>query len=521
MILYLSFGLTTRGCKVLLAGMRSIIRLCLLLAVGSGLHTDEQLWKLLAKDPETIIDELNIDPFTRSYISCPTCYALYDPSVAPEKCTSKTTPSCNPCGEDLFKITRFNGNSTRSPRRVYLHQSLREWIGRFLSRPEVDSCLDLPYTPPNDGYMYDIWDGYVLQHFVAADGSPYINAPGAPPGNLRLAFGLGVDSFNPFGNRIAKKKVSSTGVYMICYNLPPDLRYLPENMYLVGVIPGPGKPSLEQINNALQPLVNDFLPFWFPGVRFSRTANHRNGRLVNAIVVTLVMDLLAARQVAGIGFPSHRLLCSCCGITQDDLENFDPSTWPPRPSREHIRQALAWRDAPDVDTQTQLASENGARYSALLGLPYWDPLEFTTIDTMHNHYLGLIQIHIREVWGVDINADDGLGESHPTRHHPQRPPESEMAQASLLLTSGRFSELNRKSTRAVLWHLCNERDLRRAGTKSKLMSELRTWVSHLNVVPHSADAFSVWKTLSRQYDPREKRTHIFDCATKYLTNGSE
>ncbi|KAI6094027.1 hypothetical protein EDD17DRAFT_1754034 [Pisolithus thermaeus] len=43
-------------------------------------------------------------------------------------------------------------------------------------------------------------------------------------------------------------------------------------MYLCGIIPGLKKPSLEQINNFLCPLVNELLEFWQPGVFFSSMA---------------------------------------------------------------------------------------------------------------------------------------------------------------------------------------------------------------------------------------------------------
>lgn len=349
-------------------------------------------------------------------------------------------------------------------------------MGRFLSRAEVDSCLDIPYNAPGDGFMYDIFDGYVLQNLKAADGTRYTCRDSALHGTRRLVFGLGVDGFNPYGNIIAKKKASSTGIYMICYDLPPDLRYRPENMYLVGVIPGPDKPKLEQINHALHLVVDDLLPFWHPGVRFSRTATRPEGRTINVAMVPLVTDLIAARQVAGIGYPTHTLFCSCCALKIGDIENFDPSTWPSRPTREHVRLAMLWKDAQTQEERVALAKANGARYSALLRLPYWDVLEWTTVDSMHNHYLGLIHTHLRDIWGFDAAAEDGLGQSHPTKSPPPRPTADEMKAASALLLAGKFSQLS-EMRRAILFYLCLERDLRRVGAKKKMMKALESWVS--------------------------------------------
>lgn len=468
----LLFGLTRRASRVLLAGVTSVMRLCLIFALGR--ETQHRLWEGIPKNPETLVNKFNLDLFTSSYVSCTKCFSLYS-SSGPEHCTAKPTPSCSPCGTVLFKSPSIRGKKFCSPVCPYVHQTLKEWVGRLLSRPEIDAALDVQYVSPKDGFMYDIFDGSVLQNFKAADGTLYIDRAAAPPGTRRLVFGLGVDGFNPFGNVIAKKKASSTGIYFILFDLPPDLRYRPENMYLVGVIPGPNHPHLEQINNALQLVVDDFLPFWSPGVRFSRTAVHPEGRLVNIVIICLIMDLLAARQVAGIGFPKHSLFCSCCGLMEADIENCDPTTWPPRTTEDHIAKALQWKEAKSQEERDELAKANGARYSVLLQLPYWDPLQYTTIDSMHNHYLGLIQNHVRDLWGIDAETEDGLGIVHHKKR-AERPPPAEMEEGVDLLLAGRFSKLETMRKR-VLFHLCSDRDLRRASSKSRMMKELKQWVS--------------------------------------------
>ena len=45
----------------------------------------------------------------------------------------------------------------------------------------------------------------------------------------------------------------------------------------------------------------------------------------------------------------------------------------------------------------QAESSIGLRYSILLSLPYFDPIQFTIIDPMHNLYLGSGK-HAFEVW---------------------------------------------------------------------------------------------------------------------------
>ena len=42
-------------------------------------------------------------------------------------------------------------------------------------------------------------------------------------------------------------------------------------------------------------------------------------------------------------------------------------------------------------------SQHGVRYSILLALPYFDPIRFTAIDSMHNLFLGTGK-HIFSLW---------------------------------------------------------------------------------------------------------------------------
>ncbi|KAG2746128.1 hypothetical protein P692DRAFT_20739319 [Suillus brevipes Sb2] len=63
------------------------------------------------------------------------------------------------------------------------------------------------------------------------------------------AFALHVDFFNPEGMNLHGASTSSGIISMACLNLPSDIRYKPENMYLAGIIPGPKQPSLEHLNH--------------------------------------------------------------------------------------------------------------------------------------------------------------------------------------------------------------------------------------------------------------------------------
>ena len=52
--------------------------------------------------------------------------------------------------------------------------------------------------------------------------------------------------------------------------------------------------------------------------------------------------------------------------------------------------------------QQTAESQYGLRYSALLQLPYFDPIECATIDIMHNMFLGIGK-HVFSVW-IETNT---------------------------------------------------------------------------------------------------------------------
>ncbi|KAF8264016.1 hypothetical protein EI94DRAFT_1534278, partial [Lactarius quietus] len=175
-------------------------------------------------------------------------------------------------------------------------------------------------------------------------------------------------------------------------------------MFLAGVIPGPKKASLSDINHSLKLLVNVLLKFFDPGVWYSWTAKHSQGCRVCAMLVPVVSDMLAAWQAGGFVSPTATRFCTCCNLKIQDIENLDRSTWPERDVAEHIRVAKCWRDAKTLDEQETLFGKYGVRWSPLLDLPYWNPITFTAIEPMHLFDLGLFQTHCQQVWGINVSA---------------------------------------------------------------------------------------------------------------------
>ena len=113
---------------------------------------------------------------------------------------------------------------------------------------------------------------------------------------------INVDWFQPF-----KRTVYSSGaIYGAICNLPRELRFKPENMLILGLMPGPNEAKLHQINHYLAPIVDQFQSFW-AGVKLDRTFEHLSGRLIKCAVIACCCDIPAARKLCG-----HYSANVCC-----------------------------------------------------------------------------------------------------------------------------------------------------------------------------------------------------------------
>ena len=501
--MYVLYHLPRRGAAVLLAGMRSILK---------SQPSLRSLASNVPLDPRKLLLTYDLDPITRSYVCCTSCYSLYEYSLArtrkrkapvssnkcqdtnekadsdlvediqlavstPTHCTYRRFRGGPTCGNTLFDTIKINAKTYTVPLRKYEMQDLKQWVGRLLSRPGIEEQVLNAFRRPRKEYMEDIWDGGHLCKILLKKGERFL--PG-PANETRLAFSFSMDSFNPYHMKEAKQTVSSTAIWLVLLNLPPHLRYRPENMFLAGIIPGPRKPSLSDINHSLQLLVDVLLEFFDPGVLYSQTARHRQGCRVRAILVPVVSDMLAARQAGGFASPTATYFCTCCNLKIQDIENIEIHSWPKRDVVKHIKSAMQWRDAESLDEQSAIFKDCGIRWSPLLQLPYWNPILFTAIEPMHVFDAGLFQTHCRQVWGIDTSNPGGDGMAVKAT---ARPPDAELEKWYGIIRAAQDSghlqdQLNgRDCARDTLWHICHDHNLRRAGNKLQLATAIAEWVS--------------------------------------------
>lgn len=479
------FHVPLRGGSVLLAGLNNVLQ-----TTNSPQN--------LPKDPRTIRKQLNLDPVTETFLCCPTCWALQpycpatnnpvtqgNPNPDIPLCQDRPTPSSEICGAELWKKEKFHGKTQCTPHLTYVHQHLKDWLGRLLSRPGIEDILDeypLSASHRKDGdFMSDIWSSPKIRNLKGPDKKPFLERPS---GEARFLFGFAVDGFNPFHNKTAKQVVTSTGFWLILYNFPTHLRYQFENMCYIGSAPGPKGPTVGRLNPFIELIVLDLLEFWNPGVFFTRTHKYRLGRHSKAMMIPLTADMLAAREAAGLTSATSTYFCVGCHIDLAHIEEFDASKWPRRSHSEHMEHANEWKNADSLAHQERLATKNGVRYSPLLLLPYWKIIRYILIEPMHALDLGLAEHHCRDLLGIDLSQDGGDGTEHRVPRPPKSTPERKLQVLKLFQEHRNSPDLlkemlkNRLVSFPVLWHLCNDLGLRVAGTRRDwFILRIKRWVS--------------------------------------------
>lgn len=196
-------------------------------------------------------------------------------------------------------------------------------------------------------------------------------------------------------------------IYLIIQNLPRCMRYKRENVILVGLIPGPKEPKLT-MNSFLQPLVHELKELW-EGVNIPCPSHPSKYIFIRAALTCCACDIPATRKLCGFVGHNANLGCSKCSkvfpsIRHDetirdkrDFSGYEREHWPVRSLENHREKAYEHLNAQTKTQQKCIEKEYGVRYSALLELPYWDPLRFSVVDPMHNLFLGTGK-HIMHVW---------------------------------------------------------------------------------------------------------------------------
>ena len=228
------------------------------------------------------------------------------------------------------------------------------------------------------GTLGDIYDGRVWKQFH----SEFLSTP------FSYLLTFNVDWFQPF----KRCEYSVGAIYCVVQNLPRVERYKEENVILVGLIPGPKEPSLS-INSYLLPFIEELHLYYFNGLKLK--SPYGSEITVQLALSCVSCDVPATRKLCGFLGHNARLGCNKCYkefLTNEsgypDYSGYDRSNWVPRTASQHHSDCEKIKKEVTKTSIRNAESALGVRYSALLKLPYFDPVSFVAVDIMHNLFLG-------------------------------------------------------------------------------------------------------------------------------------
>ena len=158
---------------------------------------------------------------------------------------------CKACGTQVLKTIKTTGQPIYYPHLFYCYKPIIESLQDLLMRKNfISNCEVWRTRSVQDGMYQDIYDGKIWQEFLAPNGKPFLSLP------FNFAFAINIDWFQPYTHT----QHSEEAIYLSVLNLQRKLRYLQENVILLGIIPGPKEPK--HTNSVLQPFVHEMLKLW-------------------------------------------------------------------------------------------------------------------------------------------------------------------------------------------------------------------------------------------------------------------
>lgn len=418
-------GVAERGGNFIMNALSLLLYLVFQRNDGTLSISHENVLRQIPSTMQSALSKFSLTSKVVPYAVC-NCHCTYRPTYVPgsatpcypAQCTNHLTPETI-CGEELLDILP---NGERRPKKTYSYHDFNDYLANLLGRKEIETMMDQAcddlaqsLSSPLPRFVKNPFEAQFLRAFGGPEtGKLFIDRGDEG----RYAFALHVDFFNPEGMTQRGASTSSGIISMACLNLPLDVRYKPENMYLAGIIPGPKQPSLESLNHYIRPLIADLAVSWERGVRYSSTANHRNGRVTRSAIALVVCDLPAARHLAALAGTGSHFFCAACSCYHKlNYGRVDFENWVLRDKDKLRCYAEQWRDAPTSAERERLFKQYGVRYTELWRLPYWDPARQLVVDSMHCLLEGLVQHHMRTLLSLTTETTSPTQSTLPAFHY--------------------------------------------------------------------------------------------------------
>ena len=330
------------------------------------------------------------------YVVCSKCFCLYNfedcVTRVEGKDVSKTCSNVlfprhpmahyrRPCGETLLKFVCINGTNKLVAKKTFCYKKIKESLHSLVKRDNFEEiCRKWKERNVPDKVLMDIYDGRVWKEFEQKHN--FFDS------DRNYALMLNVDWFQPF-----KHTTYSVGaIYLAVLNLTREQRFKRENIILVGLIPD--MKTEPPTNTFLGPLVDDLKEAWDEG--FSLTSFESPNAPVKFRLALLCVgcDIPASRKLAGFLGHSATMGCNKCMkefpglVGQKNYGGFEISNWKHRNRNDHMKIVKQIVTRKTKGGKEEIEKSYGVRYSVLLELSYFDPVQMTIIDPMHNLFLG-------------------------------------------------------------------------------------------------------------------------------------
>ncbi|KAE9390813.1 hypothetical protein BT96DRAFT_1001951 [Gymnopus androsaceus JB14] len=277
------------------------------------------------------------------YAACPSCNCTYKVHALPGKREFFHFPEfCNndivgkegthKCGANL--LTKWR-NDTIQPIKPCLIPSFTNYIAHCLQDPvylnqsmeATDAALKSIRTRNASETVQNAFEANFIRDFKGPDGKLFVDHGD----KIRLAFSIHVDFFNP--NRITHRGTHAS----------------------IGVIS-----YYDELDHYLQPILEEFVRVWRPGIRVSRTASSESGAAVKAGILLSVNDLPAARKAAGFLGPMLDFICTVCNLRgKHHIFNVNHDHRPRRSVEELRCSSEAYRNAQTLSERKKILQTHG------------------------------------------------------------------------------------------------------------------------------------------------------------------
>jgi hypothetical protein len=147
-----------------------------------------------------------------------------------------------------------------------------------------------------------------------------------------------------------------------------------------GVLPGPKEPSITQLYNYIDIIIDDFEKLYH-GVRMYTCNSPDHPVVVRAALLKIASDTPAARRVAGFLSHSSYHTCFICdaifksGNRKEGVELSDFSEKPRKTKESNRNWAEKWKHCKTKAEREKVEKAGGTRWSPIHRLEYFDPIK--------------------------------------------------------------------------------------------------------------------------------------------------